>query len=499
MANKNREEKIAKRLSPNEGHETSKRPPIVVVLGHVDHGKTSLISKIYEKDLTRKEFGGISQHIGAYKTRFAIRNSQFEITFIDTPGHVAFSEMRSRGANIADLAVLVVAADEGVKPQTLESLKHIQEAKIPFLIAINKIDLPNINLDWVKGNLAENGILIEGWGGNVVFIPVSAKTGKGIDELLEMILLLWEMEEVKSNPQGDLEAVVIESRLDARKGPLATILVRNGNLKIGDRIKAEDIEGRIKAIIDDKGKNVKIAYPGDAVEILGFSKTPPVGAKVTFGSPSNQLVSSSPKPKIQIKEAAEDEKRLKIILKTDVQGTLEAILGSLPEEVKVVFGEVGNINESDILLAKSSGAQVVGFNVKASGTVEKLAESEGVEIKTYQIIYELLEDLEKKVLKLLEPTIDEKILGQAKIIAEFIVKNQRVAGCKVEEGEIDKKLPLHLKREGKIIADCQIISLRVGKEDVDKVKKGEEFGVILNGPVDFKVGDMVISYYQLPQ
>lgn len=231
-----------------------KRPPIVAVLGHVDHGKTSLISKIYEKDLTKKEFGGISQHIGAYKTKFKIQNSKFEITFIDTPGHVAFSKMRSRGAKVADLAVLVVAADEGVKLQTLESLKHIQEAKIPFLIAANKIDLPNINLEWLKGNLAENGILVEGWGGNVVFVPVSAKTGRGIDELLEMILLLWEMEEVKSNPEGELEAVVIESKLDPKKGPVATILVRDGSLRVGEEIRAEEAGGKIRAMTDDKGK-----------------------------------------------------------------------------------------------------------------------------------------------------------------------------------------------------------------------------------------------------
>jgi len=475
-----------------------KRPPIVAVLGHVDHGKTSLISKIYEKDLTKKEFGGISQHIGAYQIK--IQNPKHKIqniTFIDTPGHVAFSQMRSRGAKVADLAVLVVAADEGVKPQTLESLKHIQEANIPFLVAANKIDLPNVNLEWLKGNLAENGILVEGWGGNVVFVPVSAKTGGGIDELLEMILLLWEMEEVKSDPEGELEAVVIESRLDSKKGPVATILIRNGSLKVGEEIRTEEVGGKIRAMIDDRGRNVNVAYPGEAVEVLGFSKVPSVGSKIIRGSLEEKLPSSS-KPKVFEKEEKEG-KKIKIILKADTQGTLEAILGSLSQEIKVVFSGVGNTNESDVLLAKTSEAQIIGFNVRVSGAVEKLAETEGVEIKTYNIIYELLEDLEKKVLKLLEPTIDEEILGQAKIIAEFIVKNQRVAGCRVEEGEIDKKSLLHLKREGKIIADCQIVSMRVGKEDVEKVKKGEDFGIILSSPVDFKVGDMLISFRKLPQ
>jgi len=483
-----------------------KRPPIVAVLGHVDHGKTSLISKIYEKDLTKKEFGGISQHIGAYQIKIKNAPSKTagqkkpkiqKITFIDTPGHVTFSQMRSRGAKVADLAILVVAADEGVKPQTLESLKHIQEANIPFLVAANKIDLPNINLDWLKGNLAENGILVEGWGGNVVFVPVSAKTGKGIDDLLEMILLLWEMEEVKSDPEGDLEAVVIESKLDPKKGPLATILVRSGSLKVGEKIRAEEVGGKIRAMFDDKGKRVTIAYPGEAVEILGFSKAPLVGSKIFRGSLEERLPFPS-KPKA-LKKEKEEEKKIKIILKADTQGTLEAILGSLPQEVRIIFSGIGNVNKSDVLLAKTSEAQIIGFNVKASGMVEKLAETEGVEIKTYNIIYELLEDLEKKVLKILEPTIDEEILGQAKIIAEFIVRNQRVAGCKVEEGEIEKNSPLHLKREGKIIADCQIISMKLGKKDIQRAKKGEEFGMILSCPVDFKIGDMLISYRKLPQ
>jgi translation initiation factor IF-2 len=292
-----------------------------------------------------------------------------------------------------------------------------------------------------------------------------------------------------------LEAVVIESRLDSKKGPVATILIRNGSLKVGEEIRTEEVGGKIRAMIDDRGRNVNVAYPGEAVEILGFSKVPLVGSKIIRGSLDEKLTSSKPKT---LEKEEEEEKKIKIILKTDTQGTLEAILGSLPQEVKVVFSGVGNINESDILLAKTSGAQIVGFNVKASGTVEKLAETEEVEIKTYNIIYELLEDLEKKVLKLLEPTIDEEILGQAKIIAEFIVKNQRVAGCRVEEGEIERKFPLHLKRGGKVIGDCQIISMKVGKEDVEKVKKGGEFGVILSSPVDFKVGDMLISFRKLP-
>jgi len=483
------------------------RPPIVVVLGHVDHGKTTLISKIYEKDLTRKEFGGISQHIGAYQIKILPTGKQDKsqkekpksITFIDTPGHVAFSKMRSRGANIADLAVLVVAADEGVKPQTLESLRHIQEAKIPFLVAINKIDLPAINLDWVKKNLAENGVLVEGYGGNIVSVPVSAKTGQGISDLLEMIILLGEMEELRGDPQGSLEAVIIESRLDSRKGPLGVILIRNGSLRVGDEIETEGIRGKIKAMVSDKGENLKIAGPSQPVEVLGFTQVPPVGARVNLAVSKEELGTSVQKPKVRKEEPTAEGKRLRIILKTDVRGTLEAILGSLPQEVETIFSEVGNINESDVLLAKTTGARLFGFNVKAPGAVKKLAESEGVKIKIYKIIYEFLEELEEEMRKMLEPTVNEEILGRAKIIAEFIVRNQRVAGCNVEEGEISKQNPLHLKRGEKVLGDCQVISMKIGKEDVQRVKKGEEFGIVLSGPVDFKVGDMLISFKRLPQ
>lgn len=467
------------------------KPPIVVVLGHVDHGKTTLISKIYEKDLTQKEYGGISQHIGAYQMNYQGK----KITFIDTPGHVAFSKMRSRGASVADLVVLVVAADEGVKPQTLESLKHVQKAKIPFLVAINKIDLPNVNLDWVKKNLAENNILVEGYGGNIVTVPVSAKTGEGINDLLEMIFLLGEMAQLKADPKGKLEAVVIESKLDPRKGPLATILLRNGSLKVGDEVAVENLKGKIKAMISDKGENLKIAFPSQPVEVLGFAKVPPVGARVTTEAKEALPVS---KKKMEATPEVEEEK-LKIILKADVVGTLEAILGSLSDEVEVIFSGVGNINESDVLLAETTKAEIIGFNVKAPTAVKKLAEGEKVKITTYKVIYELLEDIEKKVLKILEPTIDEEVLGQAEIVAEFMVKKRKVAGCRVKEGEISKQYPLHLKRGEKIIGDCQIVSMKTGKQDIEKAKKGEEFGAVLSGQVDFKIGDMLISYKKLPQ
>lgn len=473
------------------------RSPIVVILGHVDHGKTTLISKIKEVDLTKKEFGGISQHIGAYQIKVKSPSGEMKrITFIDTPGHITFSQMRSRGAKVADLAILVVAVDEGVKPQTLESLKHIKAAKIPYLVAINKIDLPIAKIDWVKGNLAENKILVEGYGGDILAVPISAKTGKGIGQLLEMVLLLTEMAELKANPQGKLEAVIIESRLDKSRGPLATVLVRDGTLNIGEEIMAEKTSAKVKAMFDEDGKKVNQAGSGQSVEVLGFGQVPPVGAKLVKSSVEKPLPLTKPKKEVSKTKKVVDkkEKGLKIILKADVLGTLEAILNSFPEEVKVILSKVGEINESDVLLASSTGAEIIGFNIKVAGRIKKLAETEKIKIKTYQVIYDLLEEIEKRVLKKLEPTIDEEILGEAEIIAEFEIKGQRIAGCRVKKGQISKENKVHLKRGKKILGDAGIKSLRIGKERVEKVKVKDEFGLILSDSLDFVIGDVLVSY-----
>lgn len=488
------------------------RPPVVVILGHIDHGKTTLLSKIKEKDLNKKESGGITQHISTYQVK--LKSSAFvktsadsqkskvkSITFIDTPGHRAFNEMRSRGAKVADLAVLVVAADEGVKPQTIESLKYIKEAGIPYLVALNKIDLPDIKIEPVKKQLVENGISLEGYGGDVVLVPVSAKTGKGIDDLLEMILLLGEMVGIKGRPENKLEAVVIESKLDSRRGPLATVLVRDGTLKIGDEVKVEEVFGKIRAMFDEKGKNVSVVLPGQSVEVLGFKRLPPVGGRVTTEvtekNREHRILAPSGIKKISETEleAGEDaEEKLKIILKADTAGSLEAIKASLPQNCQIIKAAVGRINESDILLASTSSAQIIGFNVKAPGGVKKLAEAEKVKISLYQVIYELLEEIEKKILKILEPTIDEEILGKAEILAEFEINKERVAGCRVNEGAIRKIDQIHLLREERILGDVRIKSLRKGKENVEQVKKGEEFGVIFSPTLDFKMGDMLVSY-----
>lgn len=466
------------------------RPPVVVILGHIDHGKTTLLSKIKEIDLTRKEHGGITQHIGAYQIR--------GITFIDTPGHAAFNQMRSRGAKVADLAVLVVAANEGVKPQTQESLKFIQEAKIPFLVALNKIDLPEVILEKAKKNLTDNGISIEGYGGDIVVVPVSAKEGKGINDLLEMILLLAEMNNLKGSPQAELEAIILESKIDAHRGPLATLLIRNGSLKVNDEIKVEKASGKIKAMFNDRGEKVEQALPSQAIEVLGFHQVPAVGGKVErlkeeTTEEKMPLKKETPSLLKEAKSKEETEKKLKIILKADVEGSLEALKTNLPEGCQLMKAEVGEVNDSDVLSAATNQAEIIAFNVKISNAIKKLAETEKVKISSFQVIYELLEDLEKKILKSLSPTIDEQVLGKAEVLAEFKMKD-RVAGCVVLEGEIKKDDQIHLFRGENLLGNGRFKSLKQGKKDVEQVKKGEEFGAILSSNLDFQIGDVIVSY-----
>ncbi|MBM3205733.1 translation initiation factor IF-2 [Candidatus Shapirobacteria bacterium] len=466
------------------------RPPVVVILGHIDHGKTTLLSKIKEMDLTKKERGGITQHLGAYQINF--KNQP--ITFIDTPGHAAFNNLRARGAKVADLAVLVVAANEGVKPQTVESLKFIQEAGIKFLVALNKIDLPEVSLEKAKKNLSDNGLAIEGYGGEIVVVPVSAKEGKGVNDLLEMILLLAEMEGLKGDPQGTLEAVVVESKIDSRRGPLATVLVRNGSLHQGESVLVEEVAGKVRAMFDDKGQSVAKALPGQPVEILGFSQVPPVGGqlKVIKDEAPRPLVKTEVIKAPKVEEDSEGKKVL-IVLKADVEGSLEAIKGNLSQDCQIIKAEVGEVNESDILLAQTSRAEIIAFNVKVSSAMKKLAEREKVKISSYAVIYELLEELTQKILKKMEPTIDEEVLGEAEIIAEFKMK-ERVAGCRVNKGEMTKDASLHLLREGKVLGNMRFKSLKKGKNDVEKIKTGEEFGAVFSPSLDFNISDVIVSY-----
>lgn len=467
-------------LSPEKGD----RPPIVVILGHVDHGKTSLVSRIKEVDLTRKEYGGISQHINAYRIEYKGR----PIVLIDTPGHAAFSKMRSRGVRIADVAILVVAADEGIKPQTLEALKFIKEDKLPYLVAMNKVDMPGVNLDWLKGNLAENQIFVEGYGGDVVAVPVSAKTGLGIDSLLEMVFLVAEMNKENTPEKKTFEGVVIESRLDKGKGPVGVILTHFGKVQTGQDVWVGQEKVKVKSMFGEDGKIIKIAYPGQVVTMTGFGDVPAVGSLIKEKSGLDDKTAFAR----EINMSADS--KLKIILKADTLGTQEAILGSLPHEAGVVAFGVGEVNESDILTAKTMGALVFAFNVGIPSLVEKLSQTEGVIVKRYNIIYELLEDIEKRILKITKPFEGEKILGKAEIIAEFEVKQERVAGCRVVEGEVSRKNKVHLERGGKTLGSYSIKSIKILKTDVEKVKAGDEFGLIFDGVVDFKIGDVLKSF-----
>jgi translation initiation factor IF-2 len=473
------------------------RPPIVTVMGHVDHGKTSLLDAIRRTDVAAREHGGITQHIGAYQVDIATGESRGEITFIDTPGHAAFAKMRSRGAVVTDIAVLVVAADDGVMPQTKESIQHLQAAKVPFLVALNKIDLPGAAPEKVKSQLAEAGVLVEGYGGDVVTVPVSAKTGKGIDQLLEMIALLGQMQNIEADAAGPFAGTVIESTTDSHRGPVATIIVRNGTLRVGDLIRCEAVAGKVRGLTDAGGKVVKEAGPSMPVEMTGFSAVPPVGGQVVTwsGDPVAAIQEKKPVPTV-----AEDEIRhLSIIIKADTAGTLEAISGALEPEVSVLARGLGDINESDVLLAKTTNSLLYGFNVRSPGSVIKLAEGEHVRILTFKIIYELLEDTQKRVLFLKNPALAEEITGKATIIAQFTAEGLPVAGCRVTEGKISRNDTAHLYRGQDLVQDVKFHSLKHIKENIMEARAGAEFGLVFSGTVDFKLGDVIASYRKLTE
>lgn len=466
------------------------RPPIVVVLGHVNHGKTSLLDFIRKTNVAAQEPGEITQHIGAYQVTYQDK----KITFIDTPGHEAFAKMRSRGAKVADLAVLVIAANDGIMPQTQEAIRHIKQAKIPMIVAINKIDLLKIRgvsreatLEKIKKQLVKEGVSLEGYGGDVTVVPISAKTGEGINDLLEMIILVSEMENLRADQEGPLEATVIESKLDRNRGPVATVLVKNGILGLGDEVVVEDVGGKIRVMINDRGKRIGQATPGTPIEVLGLEAVPQVGSILKRGGPKEKMVSLPEKRPTK-------EAKLKIILKTDVLGTLEAIAASLAsKEVEVVSGRTGDISSADVLLAKTTESIVVGFNVRVLPEVAVLAETEQVKIKTYQIIYELLEEITEVIEALSKPP-GEPVLGKAEIVAEFTVKKGKIAGCKVIQGRLALRDNVKVLRGEREIGLAKIKSLRQHKEAVSKVELGGECGVSLEPLLDFTVGDVIISY-----
>ncbi|MBI4034809.1 MAG: GTP-binding protein [Candidatus Chisholmbacteria bacterium] len=464
------------------------RGPVVTIMGHVDHGKSTLIENLREINITGKEQGGITQHIGAYQLVHQGRR----LTMIDTPGHAAFAKMRSRGVGVTDVVVLVVAADDGVKPQTKESIKLIQAVKVPFLVAINKIDLPEANVKRVKSQLAEAGVYVEGFGGEVVAVEISAKLKQNLRQLLEMIFLVADLQELKADPQGSLEGVVIESKLDHKTGPVATVVVKNGSLKVGQTVWADQQQGKVKFMVDDGGKRVTVAGPSQPVVVWAFKAVPEVGAVVRETAGEMRVVESKP----ATSETALPQPSLRIILKTDVVGSLEAIKANLPPLVEVVESNSGEVTEADVLLASTTKALILAFNTIVVRGAQKLADLEGVMIKTYKVIYELLEDVEKQLQEGVEPT-EETSVGEASVVAEFNIKGQHIAGCKVETGTMSQGSLVRVKRAEVVVGEAKITGLRQGKNVASEVKAPEECGVLLTPQLDFKIGDVLVSYRKL--
>jgi translation initiation factor IF-2 len=486
-------------------NEKKTRAPIVTFMGHVDHGKTSILDRIRKTNVQESEYGGITQHIGAYQISYKGN----KITFIDTPGHEAFAQMRARGGRAADIVVLVIAAEEGVKPQTKEAISHIRAAKAHFIVAINKIDKPGADPRKVKQQLAQENILVEDWGGNELCVELSAKTGEGIDKLLDAILLMAEILELKTDPDGELEAMIIESRLDRKRGVVVSCIVRNGTLRVGDSVIASGISAKVKHMNDYNGNTITEAYPSDPVEILGFSSVPHVGDLILAkGSELAELAVDENKIEIVGKDA---KRAIALILKADTEGTLEAVKGSLSNLVtssaettyalKFLHTGTGDINESDVLLAQSGRGVVVGFNVRIPPAVEDLAESSGVLVRSYKTIYDLIDD----VSKLLEGTAvseTSKIKGRAKVIKIFkLDSGDIVAGCKVLAGALKvkskvaiyNKNPVDLTKSDEPLFYSSVKKLKKGKDDIDVAGKDNECGVLLKPQFEGISADMYLE------
>lgn len=490
------------------------RSPIVTVMGHVDHGKTSLLDKIRKADVVSGEAGGITQHIGAYQV--TVKNNR--ITFIDTPGHEAFTAMRARGANLTDIVILVVAADDGVMPQTIEAINHIKAAKVPFIVALNKMDKPEVNPDRVMQQLTEYQIVPEEWGGDTMFIPVSAKTGMGIDNILEMVLLLAEMNDLRANPNRPAEGVVIEGELDKGKGAVATLLVQKGTLKIGDCIVCGYTWCKVRAMTDYRGRRVEQAYPSMPVEITGWSDVPEVGEKVVVTEEKiakeiaelrrgeKKLDDQKQTSKISLDDFFKQMqnsgvKELNLIIKGDVQGTIEALAQSLlrlsTDEVKVhvIHSAVGAINESDVMLASASNAIIIGFNVRPDVKARKYGEEENIDIRMYRVIYEAIEDVKKAMVGLLDPEYREKYLGRAEVRQTFKVPNiGTVAGSYIIDGKMQRNADIRVLRDSVIIHEGKLTSLKRFKDDVKEVLEGYECGMGVKDFYDLKEGDIIEGY-----
>ncbi len=493
------------------------RPPVITILGHVDHGKTSLLDAIRTTNVTAREAGGITQHIGAYQIEYNDR----KVTFLDTPGHEAFTAMRARGAQLTDVAILVVAADDGVQPQTVEAISHVKAAGVPIVVALNKMDKADANPDQVKAQLAEHGVTIEEYGGDTPLVPVSARTKLGLDDLLETVLLVADVAELTANPDRPAIGRVVEAHLDTKRGPVATVLVQTGTLERGDYVVAGVAAGRVKAMTDDKGKPVGRAEPSRPVEILGLPGVPEAGdvfRAVADEKTAKALVAANARERAGAggaeKPATLDEmfaqvqegkaKELKLVLKADVQGSLEAIKGALakiPQEevgLQVIHDAVGDITESDLTLAAASSAVVIGFNTKMEAPAKRVADQTNVDVRQYKVIYELLDDVQKALTGMLEPVMVETVIGHAEVRQIFTAGKTTIAGCGVLDGVMRRGVQARLLRGGEVMHDGHIESLRRVKDDVREVAAGLECGITLNTN-DIQVGDVIEAYTVQPK
>jgi translation initiation factor IF-2 len=512
------EEELEPETYEDDPADLSARPPVVTIMGHVDHGKTTLLDAIRESAVVETEAGGITQHIGAYQ----IDHDGRRITFLDTPGHEAFTALRARGAKVTDIAVLVVAADDGVMPQTLESINHAGAAEVPIVVAVNKIDKPEANAQRVRQELVTHGLQPEDWGGTTQFADVSAKTGEGIDDLLERILLVADAElELEANAKAEASGPIIESRLDVGRGPVATMLVARGTLRVGDAIVAGDAWGKVRALLDFRGEKVKDAPPGTPVEILGFDKPPAAGehARVVENERQARHLAQARGQRVRAEQLARGAKKgvsleelftqmeegaireLNVIVKADVQGSIEAVAGELakidhPEVgVNVIHTGIGAITEGDVMLASASNAVVIGFNVRPNAEARSLAEREGVDLRTYRVIYQLTDDIRQALVGMLAPETHEDILGEAEVRALFRASRLGViAGSYVTRGVIRRNAQVRVVREGTVVYETTISGLKRFKDDVREVQEGFECGILLDGFNDVKEGDVLEAY-----
>jgi len=503
--------------TPDDAGNLISRPPVVTIMGHVDHGKTSLLDAIRSTEVAAGEAGGITQHIGAYQVTSPSGN---KITFIDTPGHAAFTAMRARGAKVTDIVVLVVAADDGVMPQTIEAINHAKAAEVPIVVAINKIDKPGANPDQIRNKLSEHGLVSEEWGGDTIFVNVSAKTKEGVDKLLEMLALQAEVLELRANPNKAAKGHVVEARLDRARGPVSTILVEEGTLKLGDLLVAGEYSGKVRAMLGDKGQSVTEAGPSTPVEVLGVDGVPDAGElfnvvddekaakslvehrhdqrrKKELAGSGNRVSLENILDKIK----SGDVKEVKVVLKADVQGSIEAIANALTKlstesvGVNVISSGVGGITESDVSLAKASAAVIIGFNVRPAGKAQQLAEQEGVDIKLYQVIYDAIDDVKKAMVGMLAPISREKLMGKVEVRQVFTIpKAGTIAGAFVTEGKITRKAQVRLVRDSVVIYTGRVGSLRRFKDDASEVAQGYECGVGIEGYNDVREGDIIESF-----